>query len=112
MNLWKTYIAYIRDNPKGYWFKRKWYGWGWTPVRWQGWAAVGLTVALITWNAVDFGASAETGEVTDALLAWFFVRTAGAIGFILAIAYWKGEPPKWMWGVPPQEEQKQDGGLK
>jgi len=33
----KKYIAYLKDNPKRYWFKAKMYGWGWTPVKWQDW---------------------------------------------------------------------------
>lgn len=34
-HMFKNYLDYIRDNPHGYWFKRKLYGWGWTPVTWQ-----------------------------------------------------------------------------
>ena len=33
--MFKNYLDYIRDNPKGYWFKRKPFGYGWTPVKWQ-----------------------------------------------------------------------------
>src|SRR3989344_3809139 len=47
-----NYTEYLRVNPKGYWFKRKLYGWGWVPVRWQGWlflaAWIGLFVQLFT----------------------------------------------------------------
>ena len=35
--MFKKYIEYIKDNPKGYWFKAKRYGFGWTPVTRQGW---------------------------------------------------------------------------
>ena len=28
----KEYIAYLKDNPQGYWFKARLYGWGWVPV--------------------------------------------------------------------------------
>jgi hypothetical protein len=34
--MFKKYIEYLKDNPQGYWFKRKVWGWGWTPVTWQG----------------------------------------------------------------------------
>jgi hypothetical protein len=34
MKLFKEYTDYLKDNPQGYWFKRKLYGWGWTPARW------------------------------------------------------------------------------
>ena len=36
----KEYIAYLKDNLKRYWFKSKLYGWGWVPVKWQGWLVV------------------------------------------------------------------------
>ncbi|HZX50161.1 MAG TPA: hypothetical protein VFE94_03385 [Candidatus Paceibacterota bacterium] len=40
MSIFDDYIAYAKDNPKGHWFKRKLFGWGWTPVTRQGWAVV------------------------------------------------------------------------
>ena len=43
----KEYVSYLKDNPNGYWFKRKLYGWGWTPATWQGWFAIGVYVLLI-----------------------------------------------------------------
>lgn len=36
MSLIKNCVEYLKDNPEGYWFKRKLYGWGWTPAKWQG----------------------------------------------------------------------------
>ena len=46
----KKYFDYLKDNPEGYWFKRKWFGWGWTPATWEGWVAtiiyVGVIIAL------------------------------------------------------------------
>jgi len=43
---WRNYIGYMKDNPKKYWFKRKLYGWGWVPVRWQGWFVVLLGISI------------------------------------------------------------------
>ena len=31
----RQYIQYLKDNPQGYWFRRKLFGWGWVPVKWQ-----------------------------------------------------------------------------
>lgn len=45
--MFKKYFDYIRDNPHGYWFKRKPFGWGWTPVKWQGWLVILVYIALI-----------------------------------------------------------------
>lgn len=86
----KEYLAYLKDNPNGYWFKAKLYGWGWVPVRWQGWLviAIGLAFAVI---------GVYIGEIDDA-------PGAGGLGILLMLAliltfgYWKGEKPRWQWG--------------
>ena len=33
----QEYIRYLRDNPEGYWFKARLYGWGWAPAKKEGW---------------------------------------------------------------------------
>ena len=45
--MFQKYRDYINDNPQKLWFKRKLYGWGWTPVTWQGWLVLGVYVALL-----------------------------------------------------------------
>jgi hypothetical protein len=30
--MFKRQLDYLRNNPQRYWFKRKLYGWGWTPA--------------------------------------------------------------------------------
>ena len=57
MNVLKQYIEYLKNNPEGYWFKRKLYGWGWTPATWQGWLVLAVFVVLMILNAfrVDAG---------------------------------------------------------
>ena len=88
--MFKEYIAYLKDNPKGFWFKRKLYGWGWTPVRWQGWVIVAVAISLACLGIY-------VGEIDDA-------PGAAALGILLMLGivfgfgYWKGEKPKWMWG--------------
>ena len=62
MQLIKKYIAYLRNNPEHYWFKRKPFGWGWTPVTWQGWTASSIAVALIV--LISIHSSEETQAVT------------------------------------------------
>ncbi len=51
----KEYIAYLKDNPQGYWFKRKLYGWGWTPAKWQGWVVVLAFVIFLLGSALLLG---------------------------------------------------------
>lgn len=86
----KNYIKYLKDNPEGYWFKRKLYGWGWVPVKCQGWLVVAVSIAMLI-------AGIYIGDVDDA-------PGAALLGFILMLSllftfgYWKGEKPRWQWG--------------
>jgi hypothetical protein len=104
----KKYVEYLKDNPEGKWFKRKLYGWGWTPVKWQGWVVVLASVALIVWNGIYFAEAVKaTGqEPTNAVLTWFFVRMVLIVAVLIIICYKKGEKPKWQWGLPKKEEDK------
>jgi len=88
----KEYIAYLKDNPKGYWFKAKLYGWGWVPVRWQGWLVIAIGVAFL-FLGLYVG---ETDDAPGAALLGFLLMT----GIILTFGYWKGEKPRWQWGLP------------
>ena len=90
MNYFKRYSEYLNNNPKGYWFKRKLYGWGWVPVKWQGWLVVAISIAILM-------AGIYIGEIDDA-------PGAAGIGLVLMIVlilffgFWKGEKPRWQWG--------------
>lgn len=88
--MFPNYVAYFRDNPHGYWFKRRLFGWGWFPVKWQGWAVIVVAIA-IAWLG------AYVGEVDDAP-GMFLIGFALALGLILLFGYWKGEKPRWQWG--------------
>lgn len=88
----KDYIDYLKDNPEGYWFKRKLYGWGWVPARWQGWVV--MLVALgVLWLGVYVG---DTDDAPGAAFLGLILMLAIVFGF----CYWKGEKPKWQWGLP------------
>lgn len=90
--MFEKYIAYLKDNPQGYWFKRKLYGWGWTPVRWQGWFVIFASLAI-------FIAGYYIGEYIDspAMIAISFFLM---IIIVLFFCYKKGEKPRWQWGQP------------
>jgi hypothetical protein len=91
----KEYLAYLRDNPEGYWFKRKLFGWGWTPARWQGWVTLIVFAVLIAW---DIGrVSASSGG--DTLLG-VAPSTIILLMLLIVICYRKGEKPRWQWGIP------------
>lgn len=90
MNIISKYIAYLKDNPNHYWFKRKLYGWGWTPATWQGWLTVIVGIAIFV-GGLYVG---ETDDAPGATLLGFLLM----VSLILFFGYKKGEKPKWMWG--------------
>lgn len=91
----RRYIAYLKDNPEGYWFKAKLYGWGWVPVTWRGWLVVLIAIAI-------FAGGIYVGEVDDA-------PGAMVLGFVIMLTlisffcYTKGEKPRWQWGFPKEK---------
>jgi len=97
-NIFKKYSDYANDNPKHLWFKRKLYGWGWTPVTWQGWLTILLF--LITILTISFSLPKEP---TDSQLAWFFISLIIVVALLIGICYAKGETPRWQWGIPKKD---------
>ena len=89
------YLNYLRDNPRGYWFKARLYGWGWVPVKWQGWLVVVIGIAFVMLGTY-------IGEMDDA-------PGAALLGVLLMVAlictfgFWKGEKPRWQWGPPKKD---------
>lgn len=101
MNTFKKYIDYLKDNPEGYWFKRKLYGWGWTPATWQGWTITATFVLFLIILAFSIDSNATPREFSLAFVLPAIILTA----MLIQIAYKKGEKPKWMWGFPKNDEK-------
>lgn len=96
----KKYLEYLKDNPEGYWFKRKLYGWGWVPVTWQGVLITLIYVLLIIFFATTIDGDSSAREV---FLTFIFPVLFLTIGFI-RITIRKGEKPHWQWGLNDDEE--------
>ena len=94
MNIFKNYVEYYKNNPEGYWFKRKLYGWGWMPVKWQGWAVIAVFVLFILISAFGLGKIP-----TDSEIAGFTIKIIFSVILLILICYKKGESPKWQWGI-------------
>jgi len=93
--MFKKYIAYLKDNPEGYWFKRKLFGWGWTPATWQGWSITGLYLVLIIVLACTIDKFSSREEVM-----FTFILPAVLLSItLIRICYKTGEKPKWQWGL-------------
>jgi len=79
-------------NARRVWFKRKQYGWGWTPATWEGWLVLGIyTGALVSlFMKIDDGSPSASDALTQ-----FIPLTLLLTLILLAVSYWKGERPKW-----------------
>lgn len=93
-HIWNEYIAYLKDNPEGYWFKRKLYGWGWTLAKPAGWAVVGVYLLSVL-GLVVYAEKTGCAESDPTR----FVSVVVAITVLFLVIAWRtGEPPKWQWG--------------
>ncbi|HEY1037120.1 MAG TPA: hypothetical protein VGE62_00895 [Candidatus Paceibacterota bacterium] len=83
-----------KNEQKQIWFARKTYGWGWTPVTWQGWAAVALYVLIVAAAALSVGPESSPAEFAFT----FFLPIVLSTIALIRIGYKKGESPRWQWG--------------
>jgi uncharacterized membrane protein YhaH (DUF805 family) len=94
----KEYINYLKDNPQGYWFKAKLYGWGWSPAKWQGWCVllvyVALLVALVVSREKNIPGNPDSGSNFLVFALPIILLTA----ILIFVCYKKGEKPRWQWG--------------
>lgn len=73
---------------KKLWFKRKLYGYGWTPCSWQGW--------LVVFIWVVFFVIAMSNLDHESFKNILFIVLSTAV--LVLISYKKGEKPRWQWG--------------
>jgi uncharacterized membrane protein YhaH (DUF805 family) len=76
------------EKNKKIWFKRKLYGWGWTPSTWQGW------LVILVW-AIFFGVAMLNID-HEWLKNYLFITLSTLL--LIYICYKKGEKPRWQWG--------------
>lgn len=97
--MFKRQLDYLRNNPERYWFKRKLYGWGWTPATWEGWLTVGVYVVLVFAFAFTIDEQSPTREVFFTGILPITLLTAT----LIRICYLTGEKPRWQWGLPEDD---------
>lgn len=103
--MFKAYIAYLRDNPEGKWFKAKLYGWGWTPARWQGWVTLLVFIGGIFGGFYFFDKGSHSASDT---LRPFLLYVFVLVVLLLVICSITGEKPRWQWGVPAQYKEPKE----
>ncbi len=94
----KEYINYLKDNPKGYWFKAKLYGWGWTPAKWQGWLVVIVYISLILTIVLNREESIPGNPDSGSNFLVFALPIILLTALLIFICYKKVEKPGWRWG--------------
>lgn len=104
MSIFKKYREYLKDNPQKYWFKRKLYGWGWTPATWQGWIVLLIYISLVFFFAFTIDKNSPASEIMFTLILPIVLMTIA----LIRICYKKGEKPKWQWGLPKDKKENND----
>lgn len=76
------------ENNKKIWFRRKLYGWGWTPISWEG------NLVMIIWIVAFVSLISNITHYNYKSIFIILVM----IGLLLYVCYKKGEKPRWQWG--------------
>lgn len=100
-SFFERYGAYLKNNPEHYWFKRKLYGWGWTPATKEGWITMLVFVLLVIGNIkrLEMRGLSESALATCVLL-----ETSVLVLILLIICYKTGEKPRWQWGMKEEKD--------
>jgi hypothetical protein len=89
----------VKDKKTKLWFRAKLYGWGWTPVTWQGWL-VTLGYAIVIADQITSTVNYDktgSGSVSDTMI-YFGLNFILSTVLLLVICYMKGERAGWRWG--------------
>lgn len=87
------------DNGKIIWFRRKTYGWGWTPSTWQGWLIIAVYLLLV----VAFSLTIDEHSSPRELIFTFALPITLLTATVIRICYARGETPRWQWGEKDSE---------
>lgn len=81
-------------GPGGYWFRAKRFGWGWTPVSWQGWVTTVVYIGLLVHEVLraSEGAQSEGGMVSTLALPFIGISI-----LFFSLCWITGERPRWRW---------------
>ena len=78
-----------------YWFRARYYGLGWWPATWQGWAIFGLYEVFIFYRVIAAGLANEPHTA----LGWrLIIELVVVTGVFIVICFLTGEKPEWRWG--------------
>lgn len=87
---------------KNLWFKRRRYGWGWTPVVWQGWLNVVVYLFILIPSNLYFMNGSKKG-----ILIFLGILILATL-ILLLVSFWKGPTPKWRFGKREDDDPNED----
>lgn len=93
------------NKERDYWFKRRRYGWGWTPVKWQGWLTVLVFLAIILFISQQVSTKSSA---TDEDPTRFMFSILGVVLGTYMISRLTGPSPRWRWGKRPKDNPNED----
>lgn len=96
----------MANTVKKYWFKRRRYGYGWTPVTWQGWITISIYLFALLGYAFTMDEASPEGTIEDVYA--FLGIVAGMTLALIAITALKGPRPKWRWGQKSNDDPSKD----
>jgi hypothetical protein len=85
-----------------YWFKRKTYGYGWTPTTWQGWCCTAGFMVLIIAPIGFYPLFFKLPYIGPKHIALFLIYNLILSLLFFWISWKKGERPTWQWGKKPK----------
>ncbi|MBX4198947.1 hypothetical protein KW800_01565 [Candidatus Parcubacteria bacterium] len=89
------------NDEKKLWFKAKRFGWGWTPITWEGWVLTFIYLAGLVHYATK--ASLEH-SASDFLISFAFDFIILSTPFLI-VCYLKGEHPHWNWHKETEDKK-------
>jgi len=89
-----------------YWFKRRRYGYGWIPVKWQGFVVIVAFIIVVTVCSTILVIIANNSAVV--FLTLYLAAVLMTTAVLLYIAYRKGPKPKWRWGKSNNDKPNED----
>lgn len=102
----------MNDSQKKLWFRARHYGWGWTPITWQGWTVLGGMVAIIAIgvSVLSYKTAGLAKNSPQALIYTkdFMALVIADVLALILICYRKGEQPHWSWGDSTKKNLKND----
>jgi len=80
-----------------YWFKPRRYGFGATPITWQGWAVAAVNLAVVLMAVVGLVHASHDGDFSSEARWLLLILVVTAVSVL--ISWWKTEGSwRWQWG--------------